>query len=146
MQIKVMSKEDRLIASQLIEKTIRTVNSKFYPEEIVESAIRTYSDFEKKGETVRFIVMDNNKAIGTIGLEKNKICGLFIDPEFQKKGIGKKLMEKAENEVEKNGYCEVVLSSSLNAIDFYKKLGYIWVAKEYSEILGETICMKKSLK
>ena len=54
-----------------------------------------------------------------------------VDPSFQKKGIGKKLMLTAEHEARKQGIKEIRLEVSIGntaAIQLYEKLGYVITA------------------
>ncbi len=146
MQIKRMERSDCSPTSQLIERTIRTVNARFYPPVIVESAVKHYSRLEQKNESARFIIKENNEIIATIGLIGNVVCGLFVDPKHQKKGIGKMLMEKVEQLARERGEKELVLFSSVNAVEFYLNLGYKTECDVTDDILGKTIKMRKSLQ
>ena len=51
---------------------------------------------------------------------------LYVEPDFQKKGYGKKLMEHWKNEMRSKGYGMVMTSTQVdeNAQHFYRKLGY----------------------
>lgn len=52
---------------------------------------------------------------------------LAVDPQFQKKGIGKKLMDYAENFAKKNNFISVRLdtfSKNKNNMRFYERRGY----------------------
>ena len=48
---------------------------------------------------------------------------MLVLPEFQNKGIGKKMM-KAMQEVY-GGFHQQMLTADTKAIDFYKKLGFV---------------------
>lgn len=57
------------------------------------------------------------------------LCHLFVHPEFQRRGIGRRLLEAAIQacaERPSRGY--VRLNASRNAIDFYKRMGFTEVA------------------
>ena len=43
---------------------------------------------------------------------------------FQHKGLGKKLLKKAEEIAKKNGKKKIVIISGVGARDYYRKLGY----------------------
>lgn len=59
------------------------------------------------------IYIDGNEAVA--------IAPLSVLPDFQKKGVGSALIERAHSEAEKHGYnCSVVLGSP----DYYSKFGY----------------------
>jgi GNAT superfamily N-acetyltransferase len=51
---------------------------------------------------------------------------LWVDKSYRKKGIGKSLLEKAENEAKRRGCLNAHLDTmSFQALEFYKKQGYI---------------------
>lgn len=55
------------------------------------------------------------------------ILSIGVDPESQRQGIGRLLMEVAEEEARKKGHQETLLTVALNnleAISFYEKLGW----------------------
>jgi ribosomal protein S18 acetylase RimI-like enzyme len=55
------------------------------------------------------------------------ILSIGVDPELQRRGIGKLLMEAAEEEARKKGHQEMRLTVAINnlaAINFYEKLGW----------------------
>lgn len=63
-----------------------------------------------------------NKIIAFIGLNNNYIEGIFVRKQFQLKGIGKQLINFVKNlkeELKLN-----VFQKNLNAINFYKNLGF----------------------
>ena len=56
------------------------------------------------------------------------ILGMVIKSEYQRKGIGKLLMEQAENWGRKIGARKIRLNSAMTrkgAHEFYRKLGYL---------------------
>jgi len=78
-----------------------------------------------------FIGLLEDKVIGSImvGYEGHRgwINYLAVIPEYQKQGYGRKLVQKAINELKKNGCLKVNLQvrrSNTSVIDFYKHLGF----------------------
>ncbi len=56
-----------------------------------------------------------------------KIADIYVVPESRRQGIGKKLMEAAEEWFKQRGVSEIILEVSCKneaAIEFYKKLGF----------------------
>lgn len=83
----------------------------------------------KKGES--YVAEEKNEIIGFIIITKEKIDKVYIfienlvvDENYQRKNIGRSLVEKVENRYKKE-----VITLSVNkksqAYKFYKKLGYI---------------------
>lgn len=127
MKIRKATKEDARKISILRRKTLRKINSKSYPKKIVDILIQKNSGKdikEKMQKRKMFCAIENEKIIGTIDLEGNKIGGLYVHPDFTGRGIGKKLLEYIENYTRKEGIKKLMLYSTLNAENFYKKYGY----------------------
>lgn len=61
--------------------------------------------------------------MGFIGLNKNYIEGLFVDTSNQCNGIGTSLLNKAKEN--RNNLTLNVYKKNLNAINFYKKNGFV---------------------
>jgi putative acetyltransferase len=69
-----------------------------------------------------FCLVNENELQGFIGAADNKVEMLFIAPEFFGKGLGKQLMNFAITELHTD---EVdVNEQNVNAVQFYKKLGF----------------------
>ena len=87
---------------------------------------------------------DDSKVIGTVSLDKNYIFSLYVNPDFQGRGIGNQLMKVAEDIIFKE-YNNITLNASLSSITFYEKIGYIKKEEVYQEGYGTTILMEKKL-
>lgn len=69
--------------------------------------------------------------------EAFEIWRIYVDAHFQQKGIGKQLLDFAEQQAKKQGYKRIVIwafKSNHRAISFYQKQGYCIDKEEY---LGE---------
>jgi len=71
-----------------------------------------------------YLALENNKLIGVIRGNKNRITNLFVRKGHHKKGIGKKLVQRFEKTCYKLGSQEIKIKASLYAAHFYQKLGY----------------------
>lgn len=104
-------------------------------DEIAEGAMEmateeTMRDTLKRREML--VAKDGDKIFGYITF-RNKhdavvwVSSLYVDPDFQKKGIGRKLIESVEK-FAKDSNCKLVALETHKdatwAINFYKKLGY----------------------
>lgn len=60
------------------------------------------------------------------GRKELEITEFFVDPESQKKGLGKQLLITLEGKAKKEGYsyCTLLTSTKVDAFEFYKKNGY----------------------
>lgn len=88
--------------------------------------------FEKK-EQLFYLISENKKTLGFIGIEHNykgetvtRIHKIYLLPETQGKGIGKKVIEEIEKMALENH--STALSLNVNrfnlALGFYKKIGF----------------------
>ena len=64
-----------------------------------------------------------------------RILRLYVDPLFQKLGIGKQLLLVMENRVKQLGFHRIRLETSKTAQRFYSKMGYIKIGEK--EVFGE---------
>jgi len=147
-EIRKFKDEDALDASDLIRKTLSEENSKFYPNSVIEYMCNEFSPkflIELSKEREFFIAIENSKMVGTITIINDDIGTVFVNPEYHSKGIGTKLMETIENLAKKRKIEKLKLQSSINAVDFYEKLGYSKREKSQSEEYGVTYEMSKAL-
>lgn len=71
---------------------------------------------------------ENNRILGVIATkDKTHIALFFVDGQYHKKGIGRKLYEKVKS-LNKEGFFTV--NSSPYAHEVYKHLGFIYTDKE----------------
>ena len=80
-----------------------------------------------------YVLKENGKPLGFIGIElfsskKNdlKIQKIYVLPDAQGKGVGKKLIEKAIEIAQEKGIEQVILNVNRfnKAVSFYQKLGF----------------------
>lgn len=65
--------------------------------------------------------------------------------DLQGKGIGKALMQFAENLARDRGYKRITMHARKNALGFYEKMGYKKIGKEFEEITIPHYVMEKEL-
>jgi GNAT superfamily N-acetyltransferase len=148
MKIRRFREEDARKVSYLIRKCLREVNSKDYPEETIQFLSDNYSP-KKLIETSKkrkiYVAVDGDTILGTAGIDENVILGVFVNPKFHGRGIGRKLMARAEEHAKSNGYKQVILPSSLTAVDSYRKIGYRKIREKFDQNAGKVIIMKKAM-
>jgi ribosomal protein S18 acetylase RimI-like enzyme len=64
------------------------------------------------------------QVVGWIHRAANSIEGLYVSPPAARQGVGTALVRLAERHIAQRGHPLVVLESSLNAVRFYRRLGY----------------------
>jgi predicted GNAT family N-acyltransferase len=55
-----------------------------------------------------------------------------VEAELQGRGYGKLIMESTETKALQSGYTEMVLHARDYVVDFYKSIGYEWVAPSHN--------------
>lgn len=118
---------------------------KFIPERDLVNYLNTFYSYEKLEELYNnknaycFSVEFENQLIGWMRLIDNKndgkfyVSSLYILPQYQGLGIGKKLMLLAEQKAGELGYTEFwigVMEKNLPTLNWYKKLGFNFIKEE----------------
>ena len=74
-----------------------------------------------------------------------KVRQVAVLPEFQRKGLGRKLMVETEARLAAAGFRRLELSSRATAIGFYEKLGYTAVGEAFIAVTIPHRKMRKDL-
>ncbi len=86
--------------------------------------------------TCRFYSQDNNQYV---------IGRIAVLSSYRSMGIGKVIVEKAEEYIKKIGGIEVTLSAQVRVQGFYKRMGYACEGEPYLDEYCPHILMKKTL-
>lgn len=139
-------------ALECILKTVEVSNSPDYLPSVIEYQLQTHytMDWIRKQMRSRYFIVTliEGKVVGTGSLDEDEIKAVFVDPSYQRKGVGRAMMEELEEYARAMGLKEVMLKSSITAYDFYKRLDYRLVEKLSEEFQGDwvvTYLMKKRL-
>ena len=77
------------------------------------------------------VALVDGKVVGMIETYgTNRISLLFVESEYQRKGIATALMSKIASELKMRGYDKIVLNSSPHGLPFYKHFGFFVVEEE----------------
>lgn len=154
--IKTMQPSDVNEASALMRRNLLEINSRNYPEEIIDYLVNDLTPeklLEKMETRQLFIALEGERIIGTGGLanygsqDEPSYYGVlfFVLPELHRQGVGKLLVKTAETEARKLGAENITVRSAIGACEFYEKLGYKYPAGEsVRDKLGNTH-MEKTL-
>jgi ribosomal protein S18 acetylase RimI-like enzyme len=83
------------------------------------------------------------QVVGWLHQAANSIEGLYVWPPAARQGVGTALVRLAESYIAKKGHHLVVLESSLNAVRFYLRLGYVVAGAQCS---SAAVAMRKHLE
>lgn len=103
--------------------------AKFYPPQYFYC---TYDEIKTKMDNGHFYVAkENGNIIGCGGIgaywgsvTESWINTVFVAPEYQRKGVGRKIIEFLENDEYARRANRIEIHSAISAIPFYRKLGY----------------------
>jgi GNAT superfamily N-acetyltransferase len=138
---------------ELISRTIDVCYNGFYLEEVMN-----YFDmYNWDGNILKaardgyiVVVETQGKIIGTGSVIGDTILRVFIDPGYQKQGLGRLIMNELENRAAANGVNILQLRALANARKFYESLGYSIVDRDLVEVDNgrhlEYYQMEKKLK
>ncbi len=84
-----------------------------------------------------------------VGPEPGRLGLLYVNPDFARQGVGRLLVEKIEAEALDRGLDLISLDSSLNALAFYEKLGFVEIGRGtnvWQGVVFPRIQMEKRLR
>jgi N-acetylglutamate synthase-like GNAT family acetyltransferase len=146
-RIRAARVEDADGISEIILSALRRTNAKDYTPEIIARVERGFAPSMildlLKARTV-FVALSNHRIIGTASLEGKTVRSVFVAPELQGQGVGRRLMARVERTARENGVTTLAVPSSVTAEQFYAKLGFKSVRDSW---YGDerTIIMEKAL-
>ncbi|MGN1102150.1 MAG: GNAT family N-acetyltransferase, partial [Huintestinicola sp.] len=132
--IRKFRKGDEFAVSDVICTTLSVSNSKDHSAEFIEESMKNHSpqliDL-RASESHFYVVLDGKKIIGCGGIKgywdsetESYIVSVFVLPEYQGRGIGRKIIETLEADEFFLRAWRTEIGSSLTAVDFYLKMGY----------------------
>lgn len=71
-----------------------------------------------------FVAVKDGEIVGVLRGRKDKLQSLFVRGDAHRQGIGRKLVQRFEQECVKQGSEKVILMSTLYAAPFYQAMGY----------------------
>ena len=112
----------------LIHKTIDLSYGKHYPALAVEFFKKYHSKENTRNRALEgdvFVDENAGRIIATGSLVDDKISGVFVLPENQQSGLGKRMMLYLENKALEKGLSTITLHISLPSRIFYENLNYM---------------------
>ncbi len=125
---------DETEVSKVVCKTIAISNKNDYPPEFIEENVKSHSPeviAERAKDAHFYVVCDGEKIIGCGGITgywgsetESYLLTIFVLPEYQSMGIGRKIVETLENDEYFKRAWRTEVGSSITAVNFYRKMGY----------------------
>ncbi len=110
----------------------------------------TNEELEKEKNNLHIAAYEDEQMLGCCMLveedpETVRLRQMAVINDLQGKGIGKALMQFAENLARDRGYKTITMHARKNALGFYEKMGYKTLGKEFQEITISHYLMEKEL-
>ena len=145
-EIRRATAEDADAVREIVLRALREVNARDYPASVIErlAAVLPERIAATLGQAQAYVATDAGRVLGTARLNGRTVTAVFVNPEDMGRGVGAKLLDAIENAARENSETTLDLQSSVTALKFYKKRGFVVVRED---LLGEerVIVMMKSL-
>lgn len=107
-------------------------------------------ELQKEKDDILICCMEDDKLEGCcqltdLGNKTLRLRQMAVLSGLQGKGVGRVLMQFAENIARDRGYQKLVMHSRKTAIGFYEKLGYRIIGEEFTEVTLPHFEMEKDL-
>ena len=127
-------KGDEVAVSDVICTTLTISNRKEYSPAFIEENIRSHSPemIAARARNAHFYVAcDGDTVVGCGEItgywdstEESYLTSIFVLPDYQGKGVGRKIVETLEADEYFSRAWRTEVGSSLTAVHFYEKMGY----------------------
>lgn len=133
--------------SAVILDSLRTTNAKDYTPDIIERIAQDFSPIHvrallNKRDVV--VALLGARVVGTASLDGEIVRTVFVAPDVQSRGVGRRLMHELEHRARARGITKISVPSSITAELFYTKLGFTAVRDSYHGA-ERTIIMERRL-
>jgi putative acetyltransferase len=143
MKIRLTKPQDYAGIARLHRATIRNVNSKDYPADIIKiwsgrTNAKRFRDSAHKCK--RWVAVEKDRVVGFVDHgNDDELWGLYVHKDYVGKGIGTRLLKIAEDSLKRQGVKVVKIKSTITAKRFYEKHGYKVVKKALHAVEGKKL-------
>lgn len=127
-QIRPMRPDEADEVSRVIVASVRALMTSHYSPEVIDGLAAGNSPEAVAAHAPKqadYVYEQDGRIAGMLGLKRNEIGHLFIDPAFAGRGIGKALVAFAVEQFRQAGYTDMIVLSSQNAVGFYERYGFV---------------------
>ena len=90
----------------------------------------------KDGAVLEVAVRQDGRAVAFCHSAEDQILGLYVDPDWQGRGLGSELLRRAEKAIATRGHVVVRVEATISARPFYESHGYRFVANHRHKTRG----------
>ena len=110
----------------------------------------TEEELDKEKNNLHIVAYEDDRMLGCCMLVEEepqtvRLRQMAVLNDLQGKGIGRALMQFAENLARDRGYKKITMHARKNSLGFYEKMGYKKIGKEFHEITIPHYVMEKDL-
>lgn len=144
MTIRQYKEDDLESVVDLFINTVRQVNIRDYTSEQVAAWAPQPPDLTRWRERIAslslWVAESDSRIIGFCGLGTNGyIDFLYVDHDFQRRGVGRKLFEHVATEARRKGARRLTTNASITARSFFERMGFKVLREQQVEVRG--VCL-----
>jgi N-acetylglutamate synthase-like GNAT family acetyltransferase len=132
--------------SRMIVRTLRETSAADYSAEVIAALVGRFSPeavVQRMHERQVLVALTGSDLVGTAALQGALVRTVFVDPDWQRQGIGSRLMRTIEALA--TDVAALTVNASVTAEGFYCRLGFVRVREQVHD--GErTIVMMKPIQ
>jgi putative acetyltransferase len=142
--ISSLREEEFESASGLIVAAIERSMPGYYPPGVIAALQKGNSPANvaaRQSKQDDFLATLGGQPVGVLGIKRNEIGHLFVAPTAAGQGVGRRLVAFAADRFAAAGHRDMVVMSSLNAVGFYGRYGFV-VEREGSFPVGRGLPLR----
>ncbi|MGP0173632.1 N-acetyltransferase family protein [Pseudomonas sp. NCHU5208] len=146
-EIRAAQPTDAPAISSVIVAALRISNARDYSPDVIAKVAQNFTaeQVERLVATRQVLVATRDQQVlGTASLDGQVVRSVFVAPDRQGQGIGRRLMLALERLAREQGVSELLVPSSLTAQGFYRQLGFT-VLREVIDGDERTLVMARQL-
>jgi GNAT superfamily N-acetyltransferase len=146
-EVRLACDDDAEAVSAVILRALRETNARDYTPEIIDRIAHSFGPAAVSQLIARrtvFIATLEGRVVGTASLDGSVVRTVFVAPDVQGRGIGRRLMAEIERTARARNIAVLSVPSSVTAESFYAGLGFRSVRDSFH---GDerTIIMERTL-
>lgn len=113
--------------ANIVQRGLREINSRDYAADIIDNMCSHFAPerfIELAADRHIYVAVVDDRIVGTVSRDANKVYTLFVDPDMTGQGIGRQLMRHVEMVAAQEGHDYVEAGASITAHQFYLASGY----------------------
>ena len=128
---------DEYAIAEVVRQTLLESNSQDYPPEFIQENVASHSAGviaeRANGTQHMYVAVDGGAIVGCGAIDgywgsktESYLMTVFVLPKYQKKGLGRKIVQTLEADPYFLRAWRTEVGSSVTAVDFYRRLGYTY--------------------